>query len=302
MKKLLISLVYLLFLYSCSHTSTKHELNFKPDTNEYWNTLSDYISQDNEYGLYSYLLKYNPSLLTQIEKDSQDPYLLMFWGRSSNLDASNNKIIVDEKILNQIYKKFNFYPTGSKAHAGIIHSYGYLFSNLMTPYGYKRKRWIDRSLNEAFSFQGESLSPQTSQGSLLSNLTYFAGMITLKNKTSLQLLKNVSPEVMRFDYDNLKIAVLEEKTEQFTIKTTFVSYPKVLAADDNRHLLIYTIEDNKLGVESLITAFPVNEKTFLNSQKAGDLGKNKAIVLRYNATVENFPSNAVGLRVFLNHK
>jgi len=301
MRKLFISLVYLMVISSCTHSNIKKEMNNKPDTNEYWTTLSDYIALDSEDGLHNYLQIYNPGLWAQIEKDSHDPYLLMFWGRSSNIDASNDKIIVDEKILNQLFKKFNFYPNGKMAHAGIIHSYGYLFSNLITPYGFKRKRWIDHSLSQAFSFQGECLSPQTNQGSLLSNLTYFAGMITFKNKTSLQLLRNVSPEIMRFDYDQLKVAVLEEKTAHFIIKTSFVTYPKKIEQDENKYLLIYTIENLKLGTESLITAFPVNEKTFLNSQKAEFLGKNKEITLRYNAVVENFPSNAFGLRVFLNH-
>ncbi len=302
MEKLFISLASLMFLFSCSHQSTNQDLSYKVDSNEYWNALAESISKDDENGLQNYLAKNNPKLLNQIELDSKDPYLLMFWGRSSNEDASNKKTIVDEKILNQIYKKFNFYQSGEYCHAGIIHSYGYLFSKLMTPYGYKRKRWIDHSLNYAFSFSQESLSPQAKDGSLLSNLTYFIGMITLKNKTSLQLLKNVSQEILRFDYEALKVSRLEEKVDHVVIRTFFVSFPKFSPQDENRYLLIYTIEDLKMGKESLITAFPVNEKTFVSSQAALGLGKNKLVTLRYNALLENFPSNALGTRTFIKNQ
>lgn len=299
MKKLLISLVSLMVIYSCSHKKTKIDLVSRPDTNEYWNTLSEFIARDEDNGLHHYLSSYNPALLNQIENDSKDPYLLMFWGQSSNEDASNNKTIVDEKVLNQINKKFNYHQNNKVSHAGIIHSYGYMFSRLMTPYGYKRKRWLDRTLNYAFSFTDESLSPQTKSGSLLSNITYFIGMISLTNKTKLELLKNVSTEVRRFNYESLHVSTLTEKVDHMTIKTFFVHFPKILPNDENRYLLIYTLEDSRLKNEQLITAFPVNEGMVKAAQKTSELGLNKKVTLRYNAFYEAFPLNVLGSRVFI---
>ena len=288
-------------LFACSHTQHVSKRLLKKDSNEYWNTLTETIRNEDDSSLDKNLLEYEPELYSQIEKDAKDPYLLMFWGRSSNIDSSNKKIIVDEKILHQLNKKFNYFQSGEFCHAGIIHTYGYLFSDLLTPYGYKRKRWIEQTLNKAFSFSNESLSPQTKQGTLLSNLTYFTGMITLKNKTSLQLLKNVSSEILSFDFESLKISRLEEKVQNLILKSFFVKFPRVIPSDENRFLLIYVVEDLSTGAENLITAFPVNEKTLLNIQKDEFLGKNQSISLRYNALIENYPKNNLGTRTFFNN-
>lgn len=267
----------------------------------HWNDLTKVLIQDSENKLDTNLSIHHPHLLSQINQDSKDPYLLMFWGKSYNIDASSSKVIVNERLLKELHQKFNILSTDTQAHAGIIHTYGYLFSHLDTPYGFKRKRWIDQSLNSAFSFENLSLSPDAIEGGLLSNLTYFIGMITLKNKTNLQLLKNVSQEVQRFNYDGLKKYRLEEKTKDVIIKTTFVSFPKNMATGDNSFLLIYTIFDLTLDKEYLITAFPINQKTFLNAQDKKYLGKNKSISLRYNAALDQFVQGTLGTRTFFNN-
>ena len=292
-------------LGSCSSlkkiNNEQRKLNQVFINDSHWNDLTKVLIQNKDQNLDTNLSIHHPNLLSQINQDSKDPYLLMFWGKSYNIDASNNKIIVDEGLLKELHQKFNFFTTNTQAHAGIIHTYGYLFSLLDTPYGFKRKRWIDQSLNSAFSFEKLSLSPDAIEGGLLSNLTYFIGMITLKNKTNLQLLKNVSQEVQRFNYDGLKKYRLEEKTKDVIIKTTFVSFPQNTAQEDKSYLLIYTIFDLTLDKEYLITAFPINQKTFLNAQDKKYLGKNKNISLRYNAALDHFVQGTLGTRTFFNN-
>lgn len=309
MKKLLISLAFLMVLNSCSSLKNMNNnqkiRNHALVNDSHWNELTKVLIQNIDRGLDTNLdtnlSLYHPKLLAQINQDSKDPYLLMFWGKSYNVDASNSKTIVNEDLLKGLHQKFNVYTTGTQAHAGIIHTYGYLFSLLDTPYGFKRKRWIDQSLNQAFSFENLSLSPDSLEGGLLSNLTYFIGMITLKNKTNLQLLKNVSQEVERFDYDGLKTFHLIETTKNIIIKTSFVSFPKKISNEDNSFLLIYTIYDLQLDKEFLITAFPVNQKTFLNAQDKTNLGKNKSISLKYNAAHDQFVQGTLGTRTFFNN-
>lgn len=305
MKKLLISLTFLMIFTSCSSqkniNNNQKKLNHALGSDSHWNEITKTLIQNIDTGLDKNLSIYHPKLLAQINLDSKDPYLLMFWGKSYNTDASGNETIVNEDLLKVLHQKFNSYTTGKSAHAGIIHTYGYLFSLLDTPYGFKRKRWVDQSLNQAFSFENLSLSPDSLDGGLLSNLTYFIGMITLKNKTNLQLLKNVSQEIKRYDYDGLKIFHLIEKTKDVIIKTSFVTFPKKISNEDNSYLLIYTIFDLKLDKEFLITAFPVNQKTFLNAQDIKNLGKNKSISLRYNAAHDQFVEGTLGTRTFFNH-
>ena len=63
--------------------------------------------------------------------------------------------------------------TGGVAHApaGVMHTYGYLFSQLKTAYGLKGKRWIESRLDERLGLPAETFSPLTTDGEFASNLT-----------------------------------------------------------------------------------------------------------------------------------
>ena len=307
MKKIIYSTVLgllLIIVYACS-TSTidgsknrsLSSLDVKSD--QYWNELTK-ILNDSRITMSDLLSEHHPALLAQIQKDAKEPMLLSFWGTSSNIDSNAKKMIISPYTFAELYRLFNLPLHHSQkqtlAHAGVIHTYGYLFSDLETPYGYKRKRWIDSTLNYGFELEENSLSPETIGGALLSNVTYFCGMIVFKDKKDLGLLKNISNEIFTFDYNKLKRKTVTEKVSHFTLKTTFVSLIKKRQDETNDYLLIYSFQDERLGKEWLITAFPVNERTFEGVSQASTLGNNQKIQLRYNAIIEGFPENARGDR------
>lgn len=62
---------------------------------------------------------------------------------------------------------------GGVAHspAGVMHTYGYLFSQLQTAYGLKGKRWIESRLDERLGLPARTFSPLTADGEFASNLT-----------------------------------------------------------------------------------------------------------------------------------
>ena len=238
----------------------------------------------------------HPALYNQIITDAKDPYLPMFWGQSYNFDSGAKKIIVDPKIIGELQARFNIKNDNNIVHAGIIHTYGYLFSVINTPYGYKRKRWIAPTLNFAFNMEANSLSPEAIEGGMFSNITFFAGSLAFKDKTQLSLLKNVANEVFTFDYSKLDVTRVEEILPEYTLVTTLVKLPRKKAGEENDYLLIYSTISKKLNKELLVTAFPVNQDSYNKIVASETLGPDQKITLRYNAYLQDLGKDLKGIR------
>ena len=296
MKTKILCFVTLFFTLSCAQQKTRDiSAVHTPLEDEYWNDMA-FDSVQSRKPILRIIEENNPALYNQILTDSKDPYLTMFWGRSLNFDSGARKKIVDDKIIQDLQAVFNIKNDNKIVHAGIMHTYGYLFSTIITPYGHKRKRWISPSLNSAFSMSENSFSPETIDGGLLSNITYFSGMLAFKNKTELGLLKNVSNEIFTFDYSKLSVDRVEETIKGYTFVTTLVSFPVKILVEENDYLLIYSIIDHTLNKEFLVTAFPVNAESRDEITEEVNMGNNKPIKLRYNAYLEGIGNNLTGTR------
>lgn len=253
-------------------------------------------SKETNVSIMRILEENNPALYNQILKDSKDPYVTMFWGQSLNFDSGAKKKIVDDKIISDLQALFNIQNDNKIVHAGIMHTYGYLFSTINTPYGYKRKRWIAPTLNSAFGLEGNSFSPETIDGGLLSNVTYFSGMLAFKNQTELSLLKNVSNEIFTYNYSQLKVDRVEEVTKDYTLVTTLVRFPVKIMIEEYDYLLIYSTINHASNKELLVTAFPVNAESYEKIIAKSEMGPNQKITLRYNAYLPGIENNLTGTR------
>jgi len=281
---LIISLLLLTFV-SCSGI----EKNDAENTDAYWARLVK--KTEKKMSILDVLKQENPHLYQQIDSDSKDPNLVHFWGKSYNFDSGAKKQIISDAIIADLQKKFKVENDNRIVHAGITHTYGYLFSVLDTPYGYKRKRWIEPTLNYGFALSANSLAPDTLRGALLSNVTYFAGKIAFKqesDKEALDHLINVSDELKNFDYKRLQTTYLEEEISgsPVTLRTALVKLPFKRAEEENDALLIYSVWNQKEKNEVLITAFPIKKDAFNKIIDPSGLGKNQPIAVRYNAYVE----------------
>lgn len=295
---ILLLFITSIFTVSCA-SNQKKSRNLTSQTtaqDQYWNDLT-MESIEAKTSILNVLQENNPALYSQILRDSKDPYLPMQWGQSLNFDSGAKKIIVENKIIADLQKLFNIENDNKIVHAGIIHTYGYLFSVIDTPFGYKRKRWIDPAVNKAFELSGNSLSPDTIDGGMLSNVTYFAGMLAFKNKSDLSLLKNVSNEVFTYNYSQLKYDRLEEVLKDYTLVTTFVPFPN----SQEDYLLIYSVINHIDNKEQLITVFPVNADSYKKAIDPKGLGANQKITLRYNAYLPGLPAELQGLRKVTKH-
>lgn len=293
--KSILLLVVILFTFSCAHKTARNINAHTPSEDQYWNDLA-LDSKESNHSIMRSLEANNPSLYNQILKDSKDPYLTIFWGKSLNFDSGAKKQIVEDKIIGDLQALFNIRNDNRIVHAGIMHTYGYLFSTIDTPYGYKRKRWINPTVNQAFDLSGNSFSPETIEGGLLSNVTYFAGMLAFKNKSELSILKNVSNEVFTYNYGDLNVDRVEEEIKDHTLVTTLVRYPVKLMVSESDYLLIYSTVNHLTKKESLITVFPIDAKAYEKIVAQNAMGPNKKIALRYNTYLEDVGNNLIGSR------
>ncbi len=237
----------------------------------------------------------------------------LLWGRSINFDEGVKKIIVPEPILDNVLARVGVAKRGEGVdspiadrivHAGFEHTYAYLLSNLKTPYGYKRLRWVRPDIENGFGLPAGSISPLPPQGGLFANVTHFAGRIAFREMNEQDLaatrvLKRgfqAARSIRSFEYASLRGRRITETVEitdganparVIEIRTDFVPFTKASgeATGGNAELLIYSIRDSALKLPYLVTAFPIAKGFSDNAADPKNLGDDKTIFTRYNAFV-----------------
>lgn len=217
------------------------------------------------------LKEFAPEIFSQLERESSlAPEFKMLWGKSLNFDANAKAVILSEVLFDTLSEVFGSLPARDDrvVHAGIEHTYGYLFSNLNTPYGFKRLRWVRPDIEKGFGLSPGSISPLPKDGGLFANVTYFAGKIAFRtDPKALEILEtqkaNVSKSIVDFDYSSIKATRLEETVEVSPGRTVVLRtdlVPFTLETGANAEVLIYSVSDSSEPHPVLITMFPVDAK------------------------------------------
>ncbi|MGE3805180.1 MAG: hypothetical protein AB7K24_10950, partial [Gemmataceae bacterium] len=205
-----------------------------------------------------------PYVARQIARDARCPRLFALWGRCVNVDENVGQTIVHPAILSAIGSLAGVTMRGRLVHAGLQHTYGYLFSLIDTPYGAKRDRWISTDMEHAFGLEASLLGAQPRNGTLLANLTYFLGKLVLPARR-LEPLEDMRGAVARdlrnFDPRGIDVQQIIEQVRlkegrQLTLCTDLVAYPQRHDGVNETALLIYSVRIDARPVR-LITAFPV---------------------------------------------
>ena len=249
-----------------------------------------------------------PTIARQIVSDAGSP-LLSMWGISSNFDENARATITDAKIVTAIGSLAGVkMRSGKGCHAGLLHTYGYLFSRLQTPYGYKRDRWLQPTIENGLQLPPYTVRAEPGEGTLLQNLTYFLERIVFrdtpsKRKSVIAAEGDIADSLRDYRYDRLKIARITErvnvpatdgKSRRVTLLTDLVQFfARRKSQRTFRSLLVYATGDPEQGGVRLLTCFTVSAKTVSVLSADDNFGRSKPIRLRYNAVVEGFP--AVGL-------
>lgn len=228
-------------------------------------------------------------LRTQWATDRVNREVLNHWGKSINYDELAKGVIVAPAILRHIGEQLNVtFDSDRIVHAGMEHTYGYLFSVLQTSFGYKRARWVNGEIDRGFGLKA-AITPYPSAGTLLANATGLATQIAWGFAP-----KSAHPGIRALDPEKLRGRRLEEivhiGAREITLYTDIVEFPvKPASADANSALLVYSIFDAALGLEPrLVTLFPVQAGFAQGVFAPAKLGADQPISTRYNAFVENF--------------
>lgn len=260
----------------------------------------------------SILKKKTPFLIPQLKLDQKAQASLQHWGLAKNFDENAKAIIVDNVVLLCLAQQLKLedtlqqQPQYQTVHAGLQHTYAYLFSNTPTPYGYKRARWTSGDLKAGFNFELKNpLYPSSKNGAFLTNITYFFSRFAFKNDATLiaqleaegQKNKSLNTLLLSFPYEKFETQNLTEhvKSTDFVIHTVFVKMNADKIKSSNTHLLIYWIENTKTATKQLITGFPVETSFVRKALDPQNLGESKPITLRYNAYVEELTRSATPL-------
>lgn len=241
-----------------------------------------------------------PELKKQIESDRNLEAYKGLWGQSINFDESAKGIIVHPSILDALSQLMDLSRRQDLiVHAGMEHTYGYLFSILPTSFGYKRARWVRDDIEVGFNLPRGILGPNPTDGSLFANVTYFVGRLGLrfdeKGKAALrQEAAAVAAALRSYPYDTLQPIRLEETlviegeetARTVVLRTDLVPFVKAHPTSTNSFLLIYSVLDSTKDGAKLITAFPVDRNFANRVVSPSGLGENQIIVTRYNAYVE----------------
>lgn len=230
----------------------------------------------------------------QIRQDAGAPWLQL-WGMSRNFDEYEKQKIVDPKILTTIGRIARIPIRNKDAyHAGLMHTYGYLFSQLMTRFGYKRERWTKDGIEKRIGLKSRFLSPFPPSGTLLRNVSYLLTRIALPQLANRFAEYDVDPGLTEFPFDGLKRIRIVERFKPKTsakstqIMTDLVQYHRATAAD--AALLVYSYQLN--GEPRLVSCFPVSRKfqdEMLSVAKSNEI----PIVARFNAVIRGIPQKGI---------
>lgn len=233
-----------------------------------------------------------PEFAKMLEAEARRAGWLNFWGRSLNFDEGARSIIIADPLIDELLATFGAPARQDRVvHAGVEHTYGYLFSVLRTPFGYKRARWVKGEIERGLGLPDGIVSPRATEGGLLANVTALGASIALTDSRAWKEWVSKNPEIptslLVGSRADLKVQRLTEVTEgpnPIEIRTDFVEFPHA-SGSSNTHLLVYSIRERADSDPRLITAFPV-EKSFVERAKdPAQLGSGKPIQTRYNAFV-----------------
>jgi len=240
-----------------------------------------------------------PEVARQLDDLRQRPELLSLWGLSRNFDEFALEQIVEPGIVEAIGEMAGVSMEGEGVHAGLLHTYGYLFSLIETPFGSKRDRWVSVDLGGLFGLPFDTFCPAPEVGGLLVNLTYFLGTIAFRSyRWESAYLRSLRPglsrPLRRFPFRRLQCWCVCEKVALpsgpgqepvvVEIHTDIILPPD--ADERPEQLLLYWITDEE-GHPRLITAFLITAD-FVEATLGQVTGREVEVSLRFNAYIEGF--------------
>ena len=132
-------------------------------TNAFWQSLTEDLERATPAGddaVIQLLRTRCAWLLEHIEADGDDLAIVDAWGACSAIDENTGSVIVHPGIARALHRCFGVHE--EPLHAGLHHTAGYLLSNARTPFGLKRRRWLEDTIEKGFGLPNSA--PTREQG------------------------------------------------------------------------------------------------------------------------------------------
>lgn len=81
---------------------------------------------------------------------------LDLWASSTVVDENVGVPVIERALFDRLHETAGIDAEFPIGNAGVIHVYGYCFSDVLTPYGYKRDRWNDGVLAQALGLRASA--------------------------------------------------------------------------------------------------------------------------------------------------
>lgn len=193
--------------------------------------------------------------------------------------------ILDETVMTGLGIRRDV--TGGVAHApaGVMHTYGYLFSQLRTAYGLKGKRWLESRLDERLGLPAGTFSPMPPDGEFLANVTAaLLELIGAPAKVARAARVHVAAKAAGRVEQKVTWKTPVGKSVAATVSTYLVPLAPLPGLETtDEFLLIYEVYSD--GRHHLTTAFPIG-RAFADKIMSAKPDQERAFQPRYNLFVD----------------
>ena len=208
-----------------------------------------------------------------------------YWTDSTIFVELAKENILPDKVLDGLGIRHE--NSGGVVHvpAGMMHTYGYLFSQLKTAYGLKGKRWIESRVDERLGLPAWTFSPLPPKGEFASNVTaVYLGLAGEKVAIPTAAELRTKAKAAGFVEQKVKWRTPGGKTVTASVFTHLVPLAPVAGLETkDAYLLIYSVAEG--GRRRLVTGFPV-ETGFAESIMKTPAGDAPSFKPRFNLYVD----------------
>lgn len=207
------------------------------------------------------------------------------WTDSTTFDELAKQMILPPAVMDALLIPHETTAGVEHASAGIMHTWGYLFSQVKTPFGLKGKRWLESRVDERLGLPAGFFGPLASRGEFTSNVTS-ALMILIGHPAALPGAANDAFAARTLG--RLKQDVTWRKPDgkkvRMAVSTHLVALPALAGLETkDAYLLIYETEEK--GKHRLVTAFPI-EEGFAASIMGAKASKEPSFKPRFNLYID----------------
>jgi hypothetical protein len=229
-----------------------------------------------------------PRFLAHLKRVRGERAVLRRWGKCVNVDEFSGTEIVAPRILEMLGRQTGADMKPPALHAGVQHTYGYLLSLTPTPFGFKRSRWLQPTIEAGFDLPPGSLQAFPRRGTLLTNLTDFLSQLALREQRSLKIL---GPHPVSTSWSpsgvsgwRVRETITTERSTEVVLQIDLIPFIHPPRAGQCA-LLVYSMSVNNQPVR-LITTFPIDD-AMLTEMLELPRGRRVEIRPRFNAHVSD---------------